>query len=66
MRSRRTVDTLRVNGRLTLSENIADLAGLILAYDAFRKAQHRNPGQVVGGFTPEQRFFLAFAQMYRE
>lgn len=59
-------DTLRVNGRLTLGENIADLGGLAIAYDALQHALKDQPSARVGGYTPEQRFFLAYAQTYRE
>lgn len=60
------VDTLHVNGRLTLGENIADYGGLLTAYDALQRALQRNgrPGPIEG-FTPEQRFFLAYAQSWR-
>ena len=60
------VDTIHVNGRLTLGENIADYGGLLTAYDALQKALARNgrPG-LIDGFTPEQRFFLAYAQSWR-
>jgi putative endopeptidase len=60
------VDTLHVNGRLTLGENIADYGGLLTAYDALQKALARNgrPG-LIDGFTPEQRFFIAYAQSWR-
>lgn len=60
------VDTLRVNGRLTLGENIADFGGLLVAYDALQLALQRNgrPGPI-DGFTPEQRFFLSYAQAWR-
>jgi putative endopeptidase len=56
---------LGVNGKLTLAENIADLAGLTAAHDAWRASLHGKPAPVVGGLTGEQQFFLAFAQMYR-
>ncbi|MGI8498047.1 MAG: M13 family metallopeptidase [Gemmatimonadaceae bacterium] len=59
------VDSLHVNGKLTLGENIADLGGLKIAYAAFQKAMAGKPRQTVGGFTPEQRFFLSFAQSWR-
>ena len=59
------VDDLHVNGRLTLGEDIADLGGLKIAYLAFEKAQVGRPKISIGGFTPEQRFFLAFAQVWR-
>ena len=53
----------RVNGEQTLNENIADLGGAVLAFEAFRRATHNRPRTVVDGFTPEQRFFVAFAQV---
>jgi putative endopeptidase len=60
------VDTLHVNGRLTLGENLADYGGLLTAYDALQKALARDgrPG-LIDGFTPEQRFFIAYAQSWR-
>jgi putative endopeptidase len=61
------VDTTHVNGELTLGENIADYGGLLTAYDALQRALARN-GQrtTVDGYTPEQRFFIAYAQSWRE
>jgi putative endopeptidase len=61
------VDTLHVNGELTLGENIADYGGLLTAYDALERALARN-GQrtTMEGYTPEQRFFIAYAQSWRE
>jgi putative endopeptidase len=60
------VDQLHINGRLTLGENIADLGGLKIAYLAFQKAQKGKPAPArIDGFTPEQRYFLAFAQLWR-
>ena len=59
------VDDLHVNGPLTLGEDIADLGGLKVAYLAFEKSQAGKPRVSLGGFTPEQRFFLAFAQVWR-
>jgi putative endopeptidase len=60
------VDTFHVNGRLTLGENIADFGGLLTAYDALERRLERNgrPG-LIDGFTPEQRFFLGYAQSWR-
>jgi putative endopeptidase len=55
-----------VNGRLTLGENIADLGGLTVAYFALEKALADKPRTKIDGFTPEQRFFLAWAQIWRE
>ena len=54
-----------VNGRLTLGENIADLGGLTVAYFAMEKALGNKPRRKIDGFTPEQRFFLAWAQIWR-
>ena len=56
----------RVNGELTLGENIGDLGGLEMAYAAYRRyvAQHGEP-PVIDGLTGDQRFFLAFAQAWR-
>jgi predicted metalloendopeptidase len=56
---------LAVNGHQTLSENIADLAGLATAYDAFELSLKRNPLGDIDGFTPQQRFFISFAQAWR-
>ncbi len=55
----------KVNGRLTLGENIADVAGLATAHDAYRLSQQGKPEQVLEGFAPDQRFFLGFAQAWR-
>ncbi len=61
------VDTLHVNGRLTLGENIADYGGLLTAYDAMERALDRSgKREVIDGYTPEQRFFIAYAQTWRE
>jgi predicted metalloendopeptidase len=57
---------LAVNGHLTLSENIADLAGLAAAYDAYRLSLHDKPDAVREGFTGDQRFFISFGQSWRE
>jgi putative endopeptidase len=54
-----------VNGRLTLGENIADLGGLTVAYYAMEKAIAGKPRPKIDGFTPEQRFFLGWAQVWR-
>ena len=60
------LDGLAVNGELTQGENIADLGGLKVAFSAFEKASAGKPRERVGGFTPEQRFFLSFASLWRE
>ena len=54
-----------VNGELTLGENIADLAGLTVAYDAYRLSLKGKPAKVIDGYTGDQRFFLGFAQVWR-
>ena len=59
------VDDLHVNGRLTLGENIADLGGLTIAHDALREALAGKPAAAIDGFTPEQRFFLSWATVWR-
>jgi predicted metalloendopeptidase len=56
---------LHVNGKLTLSENIADVAGLSAAYDGYRNAYGGKPAPDAQGFTGDQRFFLAYAQSWR-
>ncbi|MGH8028543.1 MAG: M13 family metallopeptidase, partial [Arenimonas sp.] len=56
---------LAVNGKLTLGENIADVAGLATALDAYKASQAGKTPQVLGGFTPEQRFFMGWAQAWR-
>lgn len=61
------VDTTHVNGKLTLGENIADYGGLLTAYDALERALNRTGKRaVIDGYTPEQRFFIAYAQSWRE
>jgi putative endopeptidase len=61
------VDTTHVNGKLTLGENIADYGGLLTAYDALERALARTgKRETIDGYTPEQRFFIAYAQTWRE
>ncbi|HEV2569591.1 M13 family metallopeptidase [Sphingomonas sp.] len=55
----------KVNGELTLGENIADLAGLTVAYDAYKLSLGGKPAPVIDGFTGDQRFFLGWAQVWR-
>ncbi|HSK09643.1 MAG TPA: M13-type metalloendopeptidase [Vicinamibacterales bacterium] len=54
-----------VNGRLTLGENIADLGGLAVAYDAMKKATEGQPDPMIDGFTRDQRFFMNWATVWR-
>jgi len=58
-------DTFHVNGKLTLGENIADFGGLKIAYAAFEKAMTGKSRAPLDGFTPEQRFFIAYANAWR-
>ncbi len=60
------VDTFHVNGKLTEGENIADWGGLLVGYDALesRLARNGRPG-LIDGYTPEQRFFIGYAQSWR-
>ena len=61
------LDSLHVNGKLTLGENLADLGGLSIAYAALEKAlAEKGRPPLIDGFTPEQRFFLAWAQIWRQ
>jgi putative endopeptidase len=54
-----------VNGELTLGENIADFGGVSIAFEAFQRSQKNKPAKGIDGFTPEQRFFLSWAQQWR-
>lgn len=56
---------LAVNGRQTLSENIADVAGLLTAYDAYKLSLDGKPDVVKDGFNGDQRFFISFGQSWR-
>ena len=59
------IDGLHVNGKLTLGENIADLGGLAVAYDALqRELENKRVGQI-DGYSPDQRFFLNWATVWR-
>jgi putative endopeptidase len=56
---------LAINGRLSLGENIADVAGLAAAYDAYRISRGGKPAPVIDGLTGDQQFFLSYAQSWR-
>ncbi|HET7001343.1 MAG TPA: M13 family metallopeptidase, partial [Puia sp.] len=58
-----TVDTFHLNGELTEGENIADNGGLAITYAAFKKTAQGKGIEKINGLTPDQRFFLAFAQI---
>ena len=59
------LDTMHINGALTTGENSADLGGLNLAYDAFKLTKEGQDTTKIDGFTPDQRFFISFAQIWR-
>jgi len=59
------LDTLHVNGKFTLGENIGDLGGLNIAYDAFKMTKQGKSKSKIDGFTSDQRFFLSYAQVWR-
>lgn len=59
------LDTIHVNGKLTLGENLADLGGLNIAYEAFTKTEQFKMSKRIDGFNPTQRFFLSWAQVWR-
>ena len=56
---------IKVNGRLTLGENIGDVGGMTVAYEAYRLSLAGDPGPVIDGYTGDQRFFLGWAQVWR-
>ena len=59
------IDDMHVDGKLTLGENIADLGGLTVSFNAFKKTDEYKNGEKIDGFTPAQRFFLSWAQVWR-
>ncbi len=59
------IDTLHVNGQLTLGENIADLGGLTMSYYAYKLSLGGKKSTVMDGYTGEQRFFIGFAQVWK-
>jgi putative endopeptidase len=59
------VSGMHVNGQLTMGENIADLAGVLIALDAYHASLGGKPAPVVDGLTGDQRFFLGYAQAWR-
>ncbi|UOQ79000.1 M13 family metallopeptidase [Hymenobacter sp. 5516J-16] len=64
------LDSVHVNGKLTMGENLADFAGLTIVYGALQKQLDKTYGKgnrpLIDGFTPEQRFFLSWAQLRRQ
>ncbi len=59
------IDSVYINGELTIGENIADLGGLTVSFEAFKNSQQFKENKSIDGFTPAQRFFLSWAQAWR-
>ncbi len=59
------IDTFHLNGELTEGENIADNGGIAIAYAAFKKTAQGKADEKINGLTPDQRFFLSFAQIWK-
>ncbi len=57
---------IHINGKLTLGENIADLAGLVIAFKAYHISLHGKPAPVLNGYTGDQRFYIAYSQSWRQ
>lgn len=55
------VDSLHINGELTQGENIADIGGVMMGYEAFKKTKQYQSKEIIGGLNPDQRFFLGYA-----
>ena len=55
------LDSLHVRGKATLGENIADLGGAVMGFEAFKKTEQYKQNQIINGLTPAQRYFMAFA-----
>lgn len=60
------LDTMHVNGELTLGENIADMGGITIAYAAFKKTKEGQSTELIDGLTPDQRFFVGWATVWRQ
>ena len=60
------IDSVHVNGALTTGENIADIGGVAIAYDAFKMTTQGQDTTNIDGFTPDQRFFISLGQIWRE
>jgi putative endopeptidase len=57
----KVLDSLKVNGEATQGENIADLGGVVMGYEAFKKTAQGQSTEKIGGLTPDQRYFLSYA-----
>jgi putative endopeptidase len=55
------VDSLHINGELTQGENIADIGGIMMGYDAFKKTRQYRNHEIIAGLDPDKRFFLGYA-----
>ena len=55
------LDSLHINGKATLGENMADMAGILIAWDAFQKTEQAKKNIPISGLSPSQRFFLGYA-----
>jgi putative endopeptidase len=58
-------DDFKLIGKLSAGENIGDLGGLLVAYDAYKLSLNGKPAPVIDGFTGDQRFFLGYALVWR-
>lgn len=59
------LDGLHVNGAMTVGENTADIAGIAVAYDAFKMTEQGKGNEKIDGYTPDQRFFISIAKIWR-
>ncbi|ANI89672.1 peptidase M13 [Arachidicoccus ginsenosidimutans] len=59
------LDTLHIKGAMTVGENTADVSGVAVAYDAFKMTKEGHDTAKIGGFTPDQRFFISVAKIWR-
>ena len=59
------LDTVHIKGAMTVGENTADISGVAVAYDAFKMTKEGQDTTKVGGFTPDQRFFISVAKIWR-
>ncbi len=58
------VDSLHINGSMTQGENIADLGGIMMGYQAFQQTEQYRKNKVIAGFSPDERFFLGYAMAW--
>lgn len=59
------LDTVHIKGAMTVGENTADISGVAVAYDAFKMTKEGHDTTKIGGFTPDQRFFISVARIWR-